>query len=78
MIRTIITATEDRTRPGSFTVMSSARKDKRGIVHPFTAYGSEEAAAKALEYAIDCRGGYAIVAARKVLEHIPSDMRERA
>lgn len=78
-MRTIITVTESASLPGSFTVMSSARKDRRGNVYPATVRGGgpSAAAAKALEYAIDCGGGYAIVAPKKVMDCIPEDMRGR-
>lgn len=75
MARAIITVTEYRPAPGRFTVTCSARRDRRGRLHPADVYGEEAAAAKALEYAIDCRSGYAIVAPAKVSAYIPEDMR---
>lgn len=77
-MRAIITVTESRSMPGRFTVTCSARKDKRGYIHPADVFGDAGAAAKALEYAIDCGGGYAIVAPANVSRHIPDDMRSRS
>jgi hypothetical protein len=77
-MRAIITITEVLSMPGRYTVTCSARKDKRGYVHPTDVHGAEAAAAQALEYSIRCAGGYAIVGPAKVMQHIPDDMRSRA
>lgn len=77
-MRAIITVTESRSLPGTFTITCSARKNKNGVIYPAEARGAAGAAAKALEYAIDCREGYAIVAPENVSKHIPDDMRSRA
>lgn len=63
--------------PGRYTVTCSARRDKRGHIHHADVSGEAAAAAKALEYGIDCAGGYAIIAPAHVAKHIPDDMRAR-
>lgn len=76
-MRAIITVTNSRSMPGTYTITCSARRDKRGYLPQAEVYGASGAAAKALEYAIEHGVGYAIVAPDEVSAFIPNDMRAR-
>lgn len=77
-MRIVITVTESRSMPGTFKITSSAQRDKRGYIRQAEAKDAAGAAAKALEFAIECGGLYAIIAPASVAMHIPPDMRQRA
>lgn len=76
-MRTLITVTEYPSMRGRYKIHSTARRDKNGIVRPADVAGDSAAAAQALEYALEYKSGYAIVAPDKVMQHIPEDMRGR-
>lgn len=77
MARSIITVTEYPSMPGRFIVTCNTRRNNRGYIHPADVSGAAAAAAKALEYAIHCGNGYAIIAPASVKNEIPGDMLSR-
>lgn len=72
----VITVTESRSMPGTFTIKSDANKDSRGFILPKETHGAEAAAAMAMQLAQSC-SEYHVFAPKHVIELIPPDLRAK-